>query len=418
MTKRQILSLLVIIPGAVFVLAKGVYPAFTEIQTDFPNYYTSGIIARTGIGVERLYDDIWFQEQIDANRIAQQGKFSPFPPSTAVLFIPFSLFKPQTALSILTMLNISLLLVSVIVLSRLLAFTLLESTAFVLLSGWGLVNCFRFGQLYIALSLSMLLGFYFYKQKRNRHAGIALGFLAPIKYFPIILISFFAARKRWALVSSSLLTIFFIVGLSVAILGWKIHFEFMQSVFGEHLQSNLSHQTPFVSTYQSFDSLFRRLFVYDAALNPSPIADLRTAYVSLKAGCLVAVCGFASHALRRLWKIHSPETEELSISILTILGRLIAPATATYHYLLLWLPVGILLRHFSANYQTRLFLFTLALYTAIGFLPYSFFLQFDGQGLLTVFAYPRLALLLSLFTVSITAAFLQPQNELKLGFQR
>ncbi|MEK7672143.1 MAG: hypothetical protein AAB344_07990, partial [Bacteroidota bacterium] len=67
MFKRPVQTFVLLIPLALFAIIKGVIPAFTQIQTDFPNYYIAGAIARTGVGVERLYDDAWFQEQIKAN---------------------------------------------------------------------------------------------------------------------------------------------------------------------------------------------------------------------------------------------------------------------------------------------------------------------------------------------------------------
>ena len=41
-------------------------------------------------------------------------------------------------------------------------------------------------------------------------------------------------------------------------------------ISGHHLIGNLSLQDPFTASSQSFDALFRRLFVLDAASNPRP----------------------------------------------------------------------------------------------------------------------------------------------------
>jgi hypothetical protein len=90
-----------------------------------------------------------------------------------------------------------------------------------------------------------------------------------------------------------------------------------------------------------------------------------------------------------------------SIGLLGILTLLLAPATATYHFALLWLPVGLLINHFL---QQRAFVgayFILGIYSVIGFFPYRFTIPFEGRGGLTVLAYPRLFLLLAMFIVCV-----------------
>jgi uncharacterized membrane protein len=44
----------------------------------------------------------------------------------------------------------------------------------------------------------------------------------------------------------------------------------------------------------------------------------------------------------------------------------------------------------------------LGLFIMIGLIPYRIFRVFDGRALLTVFAYPRLALMLAIFLASIS----------------
>ncbi len=403
------LSFVVLLVAGMFVLWRGVLPSFTQILTDFPNYYTAGAIARAGVNVERLYDDAWFQQEIYRLGMQQAGKFSPFPPPTALLFIPFSWLPPLAALRALSALNLLFLGVAVWLIRRLFAFSLLQSAAFVVLAGWGLVNCFRFGQLYVALSLSALAAVYFAHRQRGVLAGICIGSLLPIKYFSLLLFIDDMLKRRWQSVLVSVLTVAAIFAMSTAILGWEVHRVWLTAVLGEHLQGNLSQQDPYSFTFQSFQSLFRRLFLSDALLNPDPWIDSATAYYVATVAAILLPLGLTVQAL-----LHVRKTEPLSdltVAVLFTAGLLVAPATATYHFLLLWLPVGVLLRHFSQRGQTPLAHVTLAGYAAIGFLPYSFFQQLDGAGLLTLLAYPRLLLMVVLFGLSLRAArSLQAQN--------
>jgi hypothetical protein len=90
-----------------------------------------------------------------------------------------------------------------------------------------------------------------------------------------------------------------------------------------------------------------------------------------------------------------------SIGILGILTLLEAPATATYHFVLLWLPVGLLVHYFFCERDRAPGYFILGTYALIGFFTYGHTQPFDGRGVLTVLAYPRLFLLLTMFIASV-----------------
>jgi hypothetical protein len=398
--ERVVWSVLIVLLA--FVSIFGIFPALTRIQTDFPNYYTAGVIARTGIGVERLYDDHWFQQQISAQGISELGKFSPFPPATALLFIPLSWLTPLTALRILTLINILLLAGTVRLLAKLFSVSARESCVFVLLSGLAVVNCFRFGQLYIALMFTMVLTYSWLTKRRTLPAGLAAGILLPVKYFPVVLLLFFLLKREWKAALATLATSGLLLCLSVAVLGWRIHEEWLLTVVGQHLQSHLTQQNPFSMNFQSFDSLCRRLFVFDAALNPSPMLDAPMLYPTTKYLSVAVVLAATASVVGRMATRHAVSGN--AFALLSVAALLVAPATATYHFLLLCLPVGILLAGFHTDGYARLFWLTLGAYCAIGFLPYKFFAQFDGHSALTLLAYPRLWLLTILFILSFRTA--------------
>ena len=102
-------------------------------------------------------------------------------------------------------------------------------------------------------------------------------------------------------------------------------------------------------------------------------------------------------ALVKLARGGAASTTALSIGILGIVTLLLAPATATYHFVLLWLPVGLLVNSFFREGAALYAYFILGAYAVIGFFPYGHAYQFEGRGGLTVLAYPRLFLLLAMF---------------------
>jgi hypothetical protein len=97
-----------------------------------------------------------------------------------------------------------------------------------------------------------------------------------------------------------------------------------------------------------------------------------------------------------------------SIGIIGILTLLIAPATATYHFVLLWLPVGLLVRYLRQAGAPGHAYVLLGSYALIGFFPYGMTARFEGRGVLSLLAYPRLFLLLGMFASCLHCVWRRP----------
>ena len=395
---------LLLFAALAFVLAtRGIVPAFSKIDTDFPNYFTAAEIVADGGDTSRLYDNGWFQDQMRRYRIgkASEGEFKPFPPPTALLLVPLTQLKPLDALRVLTGVSVLCLVCSIVILARILSWSFVDSAVFVLLSGYAVLGALRLGQPYILVSLSCILGYYARLKGRPLLAGMCFGLFTPIKYFPIVILIYFAFRKEWKVVVGGAAAILMVTAVSVGILGWKIHEDFLSSVLGNHLIAKLDLQNPFTASYQSFDSLFRRLFVFDARLNPQPLYALpRLQVIALsitKASILLA----AIATLVKLARNGAEGATAPSVGILGVVTLLLAPATATYHFVLFWLPVGLLINYFFRQGSPIRAFFILGAYALIGFFPYKLTVPFEGRGGLTVLAYPRLFLLLAIFAACV-----------------
>jgi hypothetical protein len=391
---------------ATLLLVKGVVPAVSEIDADFPGYYTAARIVLDRQNAAQLYDDAWFREQIRRYGLESSrnpGKFAPFPPPTALLLVPLASLEPLTALRVLTAISVLCLILSIFLLARMLSWHLLDAALFILSSGLNILSCLRFGQPYILVSTSCILGYYLYVQGKPWVAGMCLGLFVPIKYYPVFILAYFAFRREWKVALGGAVAILAIALVSISVLGWPVHQTFLVSVLGNHLTGHLSleaaQKTPFAAAYQSFDTLFNRLFIFDPDHNPQPLWAaplLRTLSLVITKGALVLV------AVATLFKIARQPTADraaASIGILGILVLLIAPATATYTFVLFWLPVALLIGHFLSQHDRMPAYFALCIYVLIGFIgfigPYTS--PFEGRGGLSVLAYPRLFLLLALF---------------------
>ena len=384
---------------ALNVVMRGIVPALSHVDSDFPSYFTAARIVADGAGTERLYDTAWFQEQMRRYRIGKPsaGKFAPLPPPTALLLLPLASLQPLEALRVVTVVSTLCLLASIVGLAAILEWSAIDAALLVLLSGSAVLSALRLGQPYILVSTSCILAYYAYLRNRPWLAGAGFGLFTPLKYFPVIFLGYFAFRRRWRVVAGGALVIAAVTLASIAILGWQVHARFLASVLGNHLIARIDMQDPFAASFQSFDTLFRRLFVFDATANPRPVLDaplLQLTGVLLTKGALAAV---ALLTLRRLAIRRAAQATAPSLGLLGIASMLLAPATATYHQVLLWLPVGLLSAFLLRERAHACAAFLLGIYTLIGFFPYRLAAPFAGRGALTLLAFPRLLLLLAMF---------------------
>ena len=388
---------------AFFLAVRGLVPAMSKIDSDFPGYFTSAKIVAEGGDVGRLYDNAWFQDQMRRYQVGKpsEGKFAPFPPPTALLLVPLAQLKPLNALRVVTGVSVLCLVCAIVLLARILSWSLIDSAVFILLSGNAVIGALRLGQPYILVSLSCVLGYYAYVKGRPVLAGVCFGLFSPIKYFPVVIIAYFAFRREWKVVLGGATAILAVALISIGVLGWKVHEDFLSFVLGNHLVAKLSMQDPFTASFQSFDTLFRRLFVFDATLNPQPWIALPGLQVI---GVIIAKASIFLAGIATLVKLARDAVgiaTAPSVGLLGVLTLLLAPATATYHFALLWLPVGLLVDYFFRQRTPMRAYFILGIYALIGFFPYKFTIPFEGLGGLTVLAYPRLFLLLTMFAACV-----------------
>jgi len=407
---RRPAAIVLLLALVALLIVRGIVPALSRLDSDFPSYFTAAKIVADGGDAQRLYDIPWFQEQMRRYRIGELslGRFSPQPPPTALLLLPLTRLDPLNALRVSTAVSLLCLVGSVVLLARILAWSVLDSAIFVLLSGYAVWNALRLGQPYILVSASCILGYYLYLKDRPWPAGACFGVFAPLKYFPVVFLIYFAFRRQWKLVLAGAGAIAIVTLLSIVILGWKLHAEFLANVLGNHLSGKLFTQGLFSVSHQSFDSLFYSLFVFDPIANPHPWAAvpyLQGASVLITKAAILAI---AIATLLKLAGSRAAAATAPSVGIVGILPLLLAPATATYHFILLWLPVGLLIDHFQRERALLCAYFMAGSYALIGFFPYRFTAPFAGRGGLTVFAYPRLLLLLAMFLACVWCLWSAP----------
>ena len=85
--------------------------------------------------------------------------------------MPLAGLQPLTALRVVTALNVLCLIGSMLLLSKILNWRLVDSALFILLSGHALHTGLRYGHPYILMSTLCVLGYYLYRKRARRWPG-------------------------------------------------------------------------------------------------------------------------------------------------------------------------------------------------------------------------------------------------------
>ena len=402
----------------IHLFVKDVTPAFTAITSDFPTYITSAKMVRDGQDAAKFYDAPAFREQMRLYgiRIPRENEniaFAPYPPPTALLLLPLASFQPLTALRVLVALDVLLLVCSTLLLSRIFRWRRVDAALFILLSGHALHTGMAYGHPYILVSTVCLLGYYCYLRRMPWLAGFCLGIFVPIKYWPMTILAGFGLHRQWRVLLGGGVGALAVVLLSIAVLGWEVHYLYLTDVAFTHLSGRLisSALAAHSPQPQSFDMMFAQLFIFDPLQNPHPLLALEPHVQALAlASTKVILVLAAVPAMVKLVRGTAASALAPTIGILAILPLLLAPGSGTYAYALLWLPVALLVDHFRSEGARLHGYLIFCIYALIGFIPYGHTNLFVGRGGLTVLAYPRLFLLLTMYFVCIHAV-LRPARQ-------
>ena len=377
------------------VLWKGVVPALTTIDTDFPNYYVASRIVIDHGDISHVYNDAWFSAQAVAMGLNAQARFSPFPPATVFVMIPFAWLPPLSALQLWTVFNLGVLGAIIYLLSKITSRDVVWCATLVFASGHALINNFRFGQFYIVLLLCCVVIYRGIQTNRHFAAGVLLGLGAVIKYFPALYFLSLVAKRQWQTIVWGICTVAALMGTAWMVVGTEANLHWISNLLIHHAQGDVAGQSSNSALFESWNSLLKRLFVKDILTNPMPMGDWPEAYSIGLMAIVVAICDATFFALLRLKKLDRDQALPLLWALLTFAAFTLLPISATYHVLLLVLPVGLMLRsEGSWSVQQKIIA---AAYIAIAFFPYSLVAGFEGRGALSALAFPRLYLLCGMF---------------------
>ncbi len=292
--------------------------------------------------VESMYTpvakfDEWYKRwEPEAQKIGGEGFGNPYfyPPFVAASLSSVSSVDAKIWRNILFAINVGLIFLNAWVVLRLTGAkrnfrNVLWCIALVLLC-FPISRTTKLGQIVPLLAALTWIGLLWLRDEKQRLAGLMLGFVGAVKLFPIGIIAIPFITKRWKTVITALLVVLGIYGLSLVMLGLRIHEFFWEAV---------SEFRTLAYPYQGNQSLlgwFIRLAYDKPLIDIVPFTDARLEVAKKVILSLVAVPTIAWLALYR--NGYSRASFPAYIGLL-LAGIMLSLSTSWEHYWLWLLPV-------------------------------------------------------------------------------
>jgi hypothetical protein len=370
---------------ALFV-AKGLVPAWSELSTDFPNYYIAGRLYRAGYPLERLYDWIWIQRQKDHLGLDQPlVGYVPLTLFSALVVAPLSVLPALAAKRCWLVINLLLLVGIGWMLKRMTALRGRQVALVIFAAVVPLRTNFGFGQQHLLLLFVLTIAAWLYFQRRDLAAGVVLSAAAALKLYPAMLALLFLRKRRWRALAGLALGSVGVALLAVALFGWEPMRVYAREILPRAvLRAEVTD--PYSVHLSSFTGLLRRLLVYEPELNPHPLAHAPALFSVLQPLCGAAVL-FAV-----LWAVTArdagPAREKLDLAAFVAFVMLFSSATASYHYCLLILAAVLGTNYLLETGRPRQARGLVVLFAVVCF-PYYGFFPASPDGWRSFLGYPR-----------------------------
>ena len=376
--------------------------AWGALNSDFSNYYITAHMVRDHTTTSRIYEWIWFQRQKDHLGISQN--FSAMPPLTpfSTLFLwPFTALAPLTAKHCWLVLNAGLLLSIAWMLRRIVDLRWSRIALFIAAS-YPLERNLLNGQYYILLLFFLTLGLWLHIRGHRFAAGASIAVAVGLKMFPLLYVLYLLRKRDWRAIAGAAAGGLGVAALSLAAFGWQLHRLYFEQVLPRGMRGESTG--PYNLTSASFTVLFHRLFLYEPALNPHPAVHAAWLFPVMLS--IVQLLVVASLILLVDPRKKDARQIQLEWSACLLACLTLSPLPASYHFVLLFLPVAVLLKSLiDENARGKLAALVL-LYLAIGYPAWH---TQSGDGWLPLLHVPRLYATIGLYVLSL--AQLRPRSE-------
>lgn len=260
------------------------------------------------------------------------------PPFYIMMFTPFVRMDELDLLNAYRVLNIGLLLLTFGMWYRLMG----QATRWwwlavmaVLLNYQPMLDALRYGQTDIVLLFCFTLMWWFVQRGRDGWAGAVIAFLASIKIYPIVLLTFWGVKQRWWALVGFVLGMIGWNAIAVAVMGWDLHVMFVREVL-----PSIGGTTSWIEN-QTIAGFLTRFYEDEAVMNlfSTPGIARVASLISMALSAVVSLTAM------RDW---APERSEYGLQYaLFIMLMVIAIPVAWIHYAtILILPMLLVFYHY------------------------------------------------------------------------
>ena len=312
--------------------------AWGKLNTDFPNYYMSARLAHEGFDTAREYEWVWLEREkdhraVDINVIG----LLPITPFSTLVMWPLTGLPPLAAKHIWILTNLALLL-PLCWLLRSITGLPYRRIALVFALCFPLHRNLLYGQFYLLLLLLIVAACWAYLREFHSLAGALVAIAAACKVFPVLLFIFFLRRGNWRALIYGALTGLAALAVSVAVFGWNLHRTYLHQVLPWTLHGE--GLPPYATGSASLSSVLHYLFLAEPQWNPHPWHNSPLCYALLQPTLQMLVFAPAVLLIRK--DDRTPGRILLEWSALITASLTISTSPASYHFVLMVLPVCVL----------------------------------------------------------------------------
>jgi hypothetical protein len=256
-------------------------------------------------------------------------------------FLPLAELKPQRAKQVWLLAELAFLAAAVWLMARLTQLGVLKTLVLALLAHAALSANFRLGHYYIFLMLLLACAAWCLLKGREATGGALLGLIFALKLYAAPFIFYFAVRRQWRAFWGMTGMVALLTLAAIAMFGWSGVWFFVANIMLRGIEGEVVD--PYSPGVGSLTVLLRRMFVPEAGLNPHPLLDAPAAFFFLRALYMLGVLAFSLLALPKRDGQDGKNQNARSFAWFVIVLIALSPVTATYHFILLLVPVTLLL---------------------------------------------------------------------------
>lgn len=255
------------------------------------------------------------------------------------------------------------------------------------------------------------LSYWLLRRDRSFFAGLVLGVIVPLKFYPGLFVLYFAWRRNWSFVAGTVVSSAAILALSVLTAGWPGNLEYFQMIWSELRGGGIP-----AFNNQSIAGFLLHVFTR-GNVNGWQDVSVPVSLTILRLALVLAVAGAAAWALRRRPEGTANPTLAQDLDLALVIGVMLLTSPITWYHYYIWLlfPLIVVLDAFlsTAAANTRRMVWLALGYGLVAVQGISMIRPFAAQAIQDVWVL-RVLLSSSFFgAVVLTALLLRLRTEVR-----